>query len=99
MSALHESWMAAYADRGRESSAQRLLLPIRGDRSLAAVTPDPRAPAPRERRLDPVRPGSEDPSAEGPSRWITALVVVVVVLVILTFVVLHLSGTLGPETH
>jgi hypothetical protein len=38
------------------------------------------------------------PTACGP-RWKTVLGIVIVVALVLLFVVLHLTGVLGPESH
>jgi hypothetical protein len=41
----------------------------------------------------------EQRPADGPPRWLTVLGVVVAVLVVLMFVVLHLTGAVGPGVH
>lgn len=43
--------------------------------------------------------GPERGSTSGPPRWLTVVVIVIAALVLLGFVLLHLSGRLGPGLH
>lgn len=43
--------------------------------------------------------GPERGSTTGPPRWVTVVVIVIAALVFLGFVLLHLSGGLGPGLH
>jgi hypothetical protein len=43
--------------------------------------------------------GPERGSTPGPPRWVTVVVIVIGILVLLGFVLLHLSGGLGPGLH
>jgi hypothetical protein len=45
------------------------------------------------------QPGPERESARGTPGWMTVVGIVVVILVVTVFVVLHLTGVLGPEAH
>jgi hypothetical membrane protein len=38
-------------------------------------------------------------SATGTPRWVYALGIIIAILLVLLFVVLHLTGTLGPGAH
>jgi hypothetical protein len=38
-------------------------------------------------------------AATGKPRWVSALGIIIVIALILLFVVLHLTGTLGPGAH
>jgi hypothetical protein len=75
-------------------------------RSVAAVTADRRAPVslPENHTEEETShldryPEPEPRSADGPPRWLTVLGVVVAVLVVLMFVLLHLTGAVGPGVH
>jgi hypothetical protein len=52
----------------------------------------------REARDDP-RTDVDSGSAGRPPRALTVLAIVIVALVVLMFVLLHLTGTLGPGAH
>jgi hypothetical protein len=43
--------------------------------------------------------GPERGSTSGPPRWVAVVVIVIAALVLLGFVLLHLSGGLGPGLH
>lgn len=43
--------------------------------------------------------GPERGPTSGPPRWVTVVVIVIAALVLLGFVLLHLSGALGPGLH
>ncbi len=43
--------------------------------------------------------GPERGSTTGPPRWVTVVVIVIGALLLLGFVLLHLSGGLGPGLH
>lgn len=51
------------------------------------------------RKADPGSVGPERGSTTAPARWVTVVVIVIGVLVFLGFVLLHLSGGLGPGLH
>ena len=44
-------------------------------------------------------PGRGHGSATGTPRWVSVLGIIIVMALVLLFVVLHLTGTLGPGAH
>jgi hypothetical protein len=65
-----------------------------GESNLAAMTLDRLSEGHVEEHHGPE--GESAPSTPG---WVTVLVIIVVILVVTGFVVLHLTGVLGPEAH
>jgi hypothetical protein len=71
-----------------EGHADHATGPRAGDRTPVTDPPPSPIGVGRDRGSAPTTPG-----------WITVLAVVVVVLVVLMFVVLHLTGAVGPGVH
>lgn len=92
---LHELRIEPCTNRGRQSSARRLLWSICRRGSLIKVSTQPSDREANDESHMGLGPGS----APNISRWIKVLAVAAVLLVFLVFVVLHLTGVLGPGAH